>query len=40
MRPVYPVDRVTLDKWFEADEIKKAESIMHGWVLSLRETGR
>ncbi len=40
MRPVYPVDRVNLESWFDTDAIKKAESIMHGWVLSLRESGR
>ncbi|MBM2810373.1 MAG: ubiD [Chloroflexi bacterium] len=40
MRPVYPVDRVTLDKWFDSDAITHAKSVMQGWVLSLSRTGR
>jgi gallate decarboxylase subunit C len=40
MRPVYPIDRVNLDKWFETTDIQRAKSLMHGWVLSLARTGR
>jgi hypothetical protein len=40
MRPVYPIDRVNLDKWFDGDAIARAKSIMQGWVLSLSRTGR
>jgi 4-hydroxy-3-polyprenylbenzoate decarboxylase len=40
MRPVYPVDRVELGKWFDADEIARAKQFMSGWVLSLARTGR
>ncbi len=39
-RPVYPVDRVELGKWFDADAIEQAKSLMQGWVLSLSRTGR
>ena len=39
-RPVYPVDRVELDKWFDSDAIARAKSLMSGWVLSLARTGR
>ena len=40
MRPVYPVDRVDVSKWFESDELARAKSLMEGWVLSLSRTGR
>jgi 4-hydroxy-3-polyprenylbenzoate decarboxylase len=40
MRPVYPVDRVDLKKWFSDKDIQNAKSRMHGWVLSLARTGR
>lgn len=39
-RPVYPVDRVDLNKWFDGDDIERARSLMQGWVLSLARTGR
>jgi len=39
-RPVYPVDRVDLKKWFSDAEIAKGKSIMHGWVEVLARTGR
>jgi len=39
-RPVYPVDQVKLDKWFDADAIDQAKKLMQGWVLSLSRTGR
>jgi 4-hydroxy-3-polyprenylbenzoate decarboxylase len=40
MRPVYPIDRVDVNKWFDADDVAKAKAIMSGWVLSLSRTGR
>jgi len=40
MRPVYPIDRVDASKWFSADDIARAKSLMQGWVLSLARTGR
>jgi len=40
MRPVYPVDRVDLKKWFTEKDIQNAKSRMHGWVHSLARTGR
>ena len=39
-RPVYPVDRVNLSKWFDADEVARAKALMQGWVVSLARTGR
>ena len=39
-RPVYPIDRVDPKKFFEAKDIERAKSLMHGWVLSLARTGR
>jgi len=39
-RPVYPIDRVDPGKFFEADELERAKSLMQGWVLSLSRTGR
>jgi 4-hydroxy-3-polyprenylbenzoate decarboxylase len=39
-RPVYPVDRVKLEDFFEADDIERAKARMQGWVLSLARTGR
>lgn len=39
-RPVYPVDRVDLNKWFKPAEIERAKSRMRGWVESLARTGR
>ncbi|MDX1486053.1 MAG: UbiD family decarboxylase [Alphaproteobacteria bacterium] len=42
LRPIYPVDQVSLDKFLDADEIAKARSYMtgKGWVNSLSRTGR
>ena len=40
MRPVYPVDRVELSKWFSEKDIQNAKSRMQGWVHSLARTGR
>jgi 4-hydroxy-3-polyprenylbenzoate decarboxylase len=39
-RPVYPVDRVSLEKFFSAEQINKGKSHMSGWVKVLSETGR
>ncbi len=40
-RPVYPVDRVDLNKWFKPDEIAKAKEMMKGkWGEVLARTGR
>jgi 4-hydroxy-3-polyprenylbenzoate decarboxylase len=40
MRPVYPVDRIDLKKWFTEKDIQNAKSRMQGWVHSLARTGR
>ena len=42
LRPVYPIDRVFPDKFFDDDQIAKAKSFMtgKGWVHSLARTGR
>jgi 3-polyprenyl-4-hydroxybenzoate decarboxylase len=39
-RPVYPVDRVKPEDFFNAKDIDKMKSRMAGWVLSLARTGR
>jgi 4-hydroxy-3-polyprenylbenzoate decarboxylase len=40
-RPVYPVDRVDLAKWFKPDEIARAKELMKGkWGEVLARTGR
>jgi 4-hydroxy-3-polyprenylbenzoate decarboxylase len=39
-RPVYPVDKVDLRKWFDDTDVDRAKSFMQGWVLSLARTGR
>ena len=39
-RPVYPVERVDLKKWFSDKDIQNAKARMHGWVHSLARTGR
>jgi 4-hydroxy-3-polyprenylbenzoate decarboxylase len=39
-RPVYPVDRVNLEKWFDAGQIERGKALMEGWVKSLARTGR
>ena len=39
-RPVYPVDRVKPQDFFNAKDIEKMKSRMAGWVLSLARTGR
>jgi UbiD family decarboxylase len=40
MRPVYPVDRIDLKKWFSEKDIQNAKARMQGWVHSLARTGR
>jgi len=39
-RPVYPVDRVKPEDFFNAKQIEQMKSRMAGWVLSLARTGR
>ncbi len=39
-RPVYPVDRVKMEDFLTDEQIKHAQSYMHGWVHSLARTGR
>ena len=39
-RPVYPVDRVKPEAFFDAKQIEKMKSRIAGWVLSLARTGR
>ncbi len=39
-RPVYPVDKVNLKKFFSDEQIAHAKKRMEGWVLSLARTGR
>jgi 4-hydroxy-3-polyprenylbenzoate decarboxylase len=39
-RPVYPVDRVKPEDFFDASQIEKMKARMEGWVLSLARTGR
>ena len=39
-RPVYPVDRVKPEDFFDAQQIAKMKERMAGWVLSLARTGR
>src|SRR5579884_772577 len=39
-RPVYPVDRVDLKKWFSDSDIVRGKALMRGWVESLARTGR
>jgi UbiD family decarboxylase len=39
-RPVYPIERIDLQKWFSAKDIERAKAQMRGWVESLSRTGR
>ena len=39
-RPVYPVDKVRPEDFFNKGDLAKARSRMEGWVLSLAKTGR
>lgn len=39
-RPVYPVNQVSLDKFFSEEQIKKGKGFMSGWVQVLAKTGR
>ncbi len=39
-RPVYAVDKVKPENFFDKDQISKMKSRMEGWVLSLSRTGR
>jgi 4-hydroxy-3-polyprenylbenzoate decarboxylase len=40
MRPVYPVGKIDLKKFFSDKDIQNAKSRMQGWVHSLARTGR
>ncbi|PYQ53122.1 MAG: ubiquinone biosynthesis protein UbiD [Acidobacteria bacterium] len=39
-RPVYPIDRVSPEKFFSASDIARAKQRMRGWVEVLARTGR
>jgi 4-hydroxy-3-polyprenylbenzoate decarboxylase len=39
-RPVYPVDRVDLLKFFSQSDVERAKQRMHGWVEVLARTGQ
>jgi len=39
-RPVYPIERIDLGKWFASKDIERAKAQMRGWVESLARTGR
>ena len=39
-RPVYPIDKIDLGKWFDAKDIERGKAQMRGWVESLARTGR
>lgn len=39
-RPVYPVEQVSLEKFFSEEQIGKGKSFMTGWVDVLAKTGR
>ena len=40
LRPIYPIEKVTLDDFFTDDQIANAKGRMKGWVHSLARTGR
>ncbi|HKX18145.1 MAG TPA: UbiD family decarboxylase [bacterium] len=39
-RPVYPIQKVSLDRFFNAAQIEKGKALMRGWVELLARTGR
>ena len=39
-RPVYPIQRVNLEKFLKQEDIAKGKSLMKGWVELLARTGR
>jgi len=39
-RPVYPIQRVGLEKFLKKEDIAKGKSLMRGWVELLARTGR
>ncbi len=39
-RPVYPIQRASLEKFFSADQIIKGKSLMRGWAEVLSRSGR
>jgi 4-hydroxy-3-polyprenylbenzoate decarboxylase len=39
-RPLYPIDRVDLSRWFPRADIERGKAAMRGWVEVLARTGR
>ena len=39
-RPLYPIDRVDLSRWFSQGDIERGKALMKGWVEVLARTGR
>ncbi len=39
-RPVYPVEQVSLEKFFSRDQVARGKSFMSGWAKLLSKTGR
>jgi 4-hydroxy-3-polyprenylbenzoate decarboxylase len=39
-RPVYPIEKIDLAKWFTSKDIERAKAEMRGWVESLARSGR
>jgi gallate decarboxylase subunit C len=39
-RPLYPVDRVDLRRWFSEADLARGQALMKGWVEVLARTGR
>jgi 4-hydroxy-3-polyprenylbenzoate decarboxylase len=39
-RPVYPIQRVSLEKFFSAADIAKGKSLMRGWAEVVARNGR
>ena len=39
-RPLYPIDRVELSRWFSPSDLERGKAMMKGWVEVLARTGR
>jgi len=39
-RPLYPIDRVELSRWFAQSDIERGKALMKGWVEVLARSGR
>jgi 4-hydroxy-3-polyprenylbenzoate decarboxylase len=39
-RPLYPIDRVDLQRWFNQADIDRGKALMKGWVEVLARSGR